>query len=206
MRSITISLLVLFSAQSLAQSQQAINNEAVKMMNNENYKDALALLDPLVTNYPSVTAYRYNRAVTFFNLKQYREAIRDYKVLMEASPESEYAFQIGNAYDHIDSLSTATTYYSKAIDIDQDNYMTYFKRGTVYLKQSLFAKAIDDFTRSFELNPAHHNSLHNRAIALYHSKKQELACEDWCKAVELGNPYSMEHLQKNCKTIPLKCR
>jgi tetratricopeptide (TPR) repeat protein len=189
-----------------AQAEIAINNQAVELMDEERYEEALVILDKLVQEYPTVTKYRENRAATYFGLKEFSKCVDDYKILLETFPEAEYAFQIANAFEHMDSFSNAIAYYSKAVELENDNYLTFFKRGTVFLKMKNFTRATEDFSQAIKLNPDHHNSFHNRGIALYQSDKQELACSDWCQAMQLGNTYSAEHLKKNCKTIPASCK
>ena len=195
-----------FATSSLyAQSKEevALNNLAVSMMDNGNYTEALAHLDKLTASDQNNFVYRYNRAVTLFNLKKYAESIADYKYLHELLPEqTEYVFQIGNAYEQLDSVDLALSFYTKAIEMDQDHFIYFFKRGTVLLKQNQLEKAAADFTSSIELNPKHHNSIHNRGITFYKLGQQSKACEDWCEASLLGNPYSGHHFNQNCSQSP----
>jgi len=176
-----------------------INNKAVVLMNGEQYKEALPYLDDLIARDSISTIYRHNRAVTLFNLKKYRRALADYEILSAAVPEeSEYIFQIGNAYEQLDSAEVAIDFYTKAIKLENDRFLYYFKRGTLYLQKGKFKEAEADFNESILLNPGHDNSLHNRGIALYKMGRTRKACEDWCQANELGNPYSASHIKSNC--------
>jgi tetratricopeptide (TPR) repeat protein len=172
-------------------------------MDSGKYQEALVRLDKLTAADEENYIYRYNRAVTLFNLKEFQAAIDDYKFLHELLPEqSEYVFQIGNAYEQLDSTKLAMDFYTKAISIDADYFIYFFKRGTLLLKQEKLSEAVQDFTVSIELNPSHHNSFHNRGIALYKAGKKASACEDWCKAVRLGNSFSSNHIKQNCKSYP----
>lgn len=187
----------------------ALNNQAVALMDEGKYKEALPYLDKLTTRDTANYIYRYNRAVTLFNLKQFNSAIAEYQYLHSLIPEqSEYVFQLGNAYEHLDSSDVAISYYTKAIEIDPDHFIYFFKRGTIYLKQEKYMEAVSDFSASIEINPNHHNSFHNRGIALYKLGSQTEACENWCQAVQLGNTFSRTHLGQLCKTdntcIPVK--
>jgi len=132
--------------------------------------------------------------------------LKDYQFLLKAVPDdSENFFQVGNIYDHLDSLNKAEMYYSKAIELEEDNFIYYFKRGTVFLKNSRWSESVNDFSRALELNPEHHNSLHNRGIAYYKAGFKEKGCEDWCQALLKGNTKSALHLEKNCERYPLPC-
>ena len=118
-----------------SQKEVKINNKAVALMDGEQYKEALPFLDDLVARDSVSTIYRYNRAVTLFNLKKYRQALADYEILSAAAvpEESEYVFQIGNAYEQLDSAELAIDFYTKAIRLENDKFCTIFKRGTLYL-------------------------------------------------------------------------
>jgi tetratricopeptide (TPR) repeat protein len=201
MRALCAVLLLLIGIDGYSQSPEEvdINNKAVALMDGEQYKEALPFLDDLVTRDSISTIYRHNRAVTLFNLKKYSEALADYEILSAAIPaESEYVFQIGNAYEQLDSAELAVQFYSKAIQLENDKFLYYFKRGTVYLNEGKFKEAENDFNESLLLNPRHDNSLHNRGIALYKLGQTRKACQDWCQADELGNRYSASHIKTNC--------
>ena len=103
-----ILLILLFASNALfsqnKKKEVALNNQAVALMDGGNYKEALKYLNKLTKSDNTNFVYHYNRAVTLFNLKQYREAIVEYKFLHDLLPEqSEYIFQIGNSYEHLDS-------------------------------------------------------------------------------------------------------
>lgn len=176
-----------------------INNKVVALMDEGRYKEALPYLNQLVERDSISTIYRHNRAVTLFNLRRYKEALADYQVLSNAVPEeSEYVFQMGNAYEQLDSSQLAIQYYSQAIKLENDRFLYFFKRGTVYLNEGKLKEAENDFNESLFLNPKHDNSLHNRGIALFKQGQKSRACVDWCQASELGNTYSASHVKTNC--------
>src|SRR5688572_32649152 len=109
-------VLMLVSGTVFCQSREQVDliNQAVALMDEGNYKDALPVLDKLVEADTINTVYRYNRALTLFNLKRYHESLSEYKALAKVLPEqSEYIFQIGNAYEQLDSAAQAVQYYSK---------------------------------------------------------------------------------------------
>ena len=183
------------------EQEEKLNSKAVALMNAQKYKEALPVLNDLISHNAGNILFRHNRAVTLSNLARHREALADYKILATALPdESEYEFQIANAYEQLDSTLQAIDFYSRAIETDSSHFFYYFKRGTIYLKQSYFVQAERDFTSSLNLNPYHDNSLHNRGIARYKLGEESKACDDWCAAYQLGNTTSLSHLKKNCKT------
>ena len=72
-----ILLAVCVNVHSQSSEDVNINNRAVELMNDEQYKQALPYLNDLVTRDSISTIYRHNRAVTLFNLKKYNEALAD---------------------------------------------------------------------------------------------------------------------------------
>ncbi len=189
-----------------AQTEVQLQQKVVKLMGEENYKEALPVIEQLVALDPDQLLYISDRAVVNFHLKNYKASLKDYKLLNKENPAvGEYNFQIGNIYENLDSTKQAEVYYSMAIGMDQENYLYYFKRGTFYLKHAQYTKAISDYDQSLKLNPEHNNSFHNRGIALYKIGEKVRACEDWCQALLYGNPYSASHLEKNCKKYPEPC-
>jgi len=201
MKILCLVILIMACADVYSQSSEDVNvnNRAVELMDEQQYKEALPYLDQLVARDSVNTIYRYNRAVTLFNLKKYNEARADYEILSTAVPEeSEYIFQIGNSYEQLDSSQLAIEFYTKAIQLENDKFLYYFKRGTLLLYKGRFKEAESDFNESLLLNPRHDNSLHNRGIARYKMGQSRKACEDWCLASELGNPHSASHIKANC--------
>jgi tetratricopeptide (TPR) repeat protein len=191
--------MLLTPASGSAQTETQLNDQGVKLIDEGKYKEALPIFEKLVAAGSGNTVYRYNR---YFNLKRYKAALSDYKELVRLVPnEPEYYFQVGNLYEHLDSLNEVEFYYSKAIALEPDYFLYYFKRGTFFLKSDKFPQALRDFNKSLSL----HNSLHNRGIILYKTGQSEKACEDWCQAQLLGNHLSGIHMEKNCKTYPAPC-
>jgi lipoprotein NlpI len=181
-------------------------DRAVTHMAKEEYREALSLLDALMRKDPANVFYRHNRAVCLFHVSAFKDALREYKVLAKASPShAEYQFQIGNIYDHLDSLDMATRYYTAAIGLKDDDATIFFKRGTISLKQQKWVSAVLDFNRALALDSTHDNSMHNRGIALYKIGKRKEACNDWCRATKAGNPTSTNHFDSYCENYKKEC-
>jgi len=200
-------LLTLAWLASFGQDDQAnLVNRAVRHLSAGRFADALAILDPLVKEDTTDITLRHNRAIACFNLKKYRQALADYLFLIRENPLPEYLFQAGNSYEHLNKPDSAIAYYTRTLEVEKDNFLYFFKRGTVLLKTSKYSAAILDFNEALLLNPEHSNSMHNRGLAKFATGNNRGACEDWCDASILGNATAALHLSKNCKTYPPRCR
>ncbi|XP_055548406.1 dnaJ homolog subfamily C member 3 [Wyeomyia smithii] len=67
--------------------------------------------------------------------------------------EIERHLEMGRDFLARGQLSDALTHYHAAVEGDPNNYLTYFKRGTVYLALGKAKFAINDFSRVLELKP-----------------------------------------------------
>uniref|UniRef100_A0A182K1I7 J domain-containing protein n=1 Tax=Anopheles christyi TaxID=43041 RepID=A0A182K1I7_9DIPT len=67
--------------------------------------------------------------------------------------EIDRHLEIGRDFLARGQLSDALTHYHAAVEGDPSNYLTYFKRGTVYFALGKAKFAISDFTRVLELKP-----------------------------------------------------
>jgi tetratricopeptide (TPR) repeat protein len=191
----------------LAQHPEDLNNKGVELMDQEKYAEALPLFDQAIAKDSVTTMFRYNRAVALSNLNRFKEATKDYHFLIRELPdEPEYHFQLAHLYDKLNVPAKAILYYTKAIELDKEDYAFFFQRGVVYLKKNDLSLAVADFTSALKINPESDNSMHNRGVALFKLGKKEQACADWCKAKQLENTFSLESFQKNCQKIVTPCK
>ena len=62
-----------------------------------------------------------------------------------------------------------------------------------------FTGAIDDYTQVIKINPKDSDAFFNRASVKKESGDMKGACEDWRKAVDLGDEEAAKLLKKNCE-------
>jgi tetratricopeptide (TPR) repeat protein len=78
------------------------------------------------------------------------------------------------------------SFYSKALELNPEDAVTYTCRGTVYFSQGRYQKAFVDFNRAIELNPKYSNAYINRGPWYYTKGKYARAIADYKKALELN--------------------
>ena len=81
-----------FTLHAQSKEEVALNNLAVSLMEKGDYKEALAHLDKLTSADQSNFVYRYNRAVTLFNLKQYQKQLRNTNICMNCCQNKANTF------------------------------------------------------------------------------------------------------------------
>ena len=78
-------------------------------------------------------------------------------------------------------------YFSKVIELDDNNSNAYYNRGVVKNNLQQYEEAIEDFNKAIELDNNNSNAYYNRGLAKYNLQRYEEAIEDYNKAIELGN-------------------
>jgi tetratricopeptide (TPR) repeat protein len=99
----------------------------------------------------------------------------------------------------------ATTYYSKAIEIEPKNALGYKKRAEVKQFTENFKGAVADLTKSIELNPNNPDSYELRGLFKEELREFEGAILDYKKAIELEHDTKkIDRYNFNIKTAILK--
>ncbi|KAL3282992.1 hypothetical protein HHI36_006149 [Cryptolaemus montrouzieri] len=88
-------------------------------------------------------------------------------------------------------LADALSHYHSAVDGDPSNYLTYFKRGTVYLALGKAKNALSDLDRVLDLNPDFTPAKVNRGIIHLKQANYDLAQLDFYNVLR-SDPYNVE--------------
>ncbi|WBX77960.1 hypothetical protein PG911_06810 [Tenacibaculum ovolyticum] len=75
----------------------------------------------------------------------------------------------------------------------------YFNKGIKAYQNKDYKSSIENFTKSYELDPKNIDALYNRAAIYYETRKFKLACKDWNELSQLGQKGGIELLKNNCK-------
>jgi len=89
--------------------------------------------------------------------------------------------------------SQAIVYYSKAIELDNQNYLSFFNRGRCYEEDGKKVEALKDYTVSINLKSNHFNSLYWKGSVNYDLNNFKEASSDWQNALKL-NPDNISTL------------
>ncbi|VVC43471.1 Hypothetical protein CINCED_3A002461 [Cinara cedri] len=107
----------------------------------------------------------------------------DYSGFVMGGSEVENHLEMGRDFLARGQLQDALSHYHAAVEGDPDNYLTYFKRGTVYLALGKAKFALIDFGKVLELKPDFTAARYQRGVVLM----KQASIEDARK--ELYNVY-----------------
>ncbi|XP_046911997.2 dnaJ homolog subfamily C member P58IPK [Dermatophagoides farinae] len=76
-------------------------------------------------------------------------------------------------------LNDALSHYHLAVENDPDNYLTYFKRSTVYQAMGRYRSALDDLNECLKLNPDFVPARLQKAVVLYRQGNLDQAQQEF---------------------------
>ncbi len=93
-------------------------------------------------------------------------------------------------------IKEAQILYEKTIENKNDDYLIFSLLGTTFLQLKDYNKAIENFTKSINLNPKYPESFNNRGIAYAEIQSYRLAIKDYNDAINLNKNYFSPYLNK----------
>ena len=115
----------------------------------------------------------------FKDVNTFNQTLENWNLTFQANLDMGDVKRIQKEYQ------AATTYYTKAIEIEPKNALGYKKRGEVKQFTENFKGAVDDLTTAIELNPNNPDSYELRGLFKEDLKEFEGAILDYKKAIEL---------------------
>ena len=147
----------------------------------------------------SITEAYFCRGNIYFAKKMYEDALKDY--LKTEKLKSDYRDNLNNLaflYSETGRMDEAILYYGKAISIKPTIYL-YQRRATCYSYLKKYAKALEDYNKTIEINPFLAEPYFNRGVCYFYVNQLEKACIDWEKASSMGYKSADDLIAKYCK-------
>lgn len=140
----------------------------------------------------------YNSGNQKLDLKQYAAAIRDYDKTIELNRSFAAAYyNRALAKNYLKDYEGAIEDYTKAIELDSTNIQALNNRGLAKKALEDYNGAVEDYTKAINLNDSFATAYFNRGSVKV--LMEENGCDDFKKALDLGNFKAMEYIDKYCK-------
>jgi tetratricopeptide (TPR) repeat protein len=148
---------------------------------------------------PNYNAYK-TRAKARFELRDYKNAISDWNVYLEAFPDEEGAL-ISRGACKIETRDNtgAIVDFDTAIKLNAKNPVSYNYRGVAKGESRQFVEALKDFDYAIKLKYDYAGAFVNRAAVKFASKDKHGACDDLNKADSLGDEMAIQLIETYCK-------
>ncbi|MEI0566725.1 tetratricopeptide repeat protein [Brachyspira pulli] len=115
--------------------------------------------------------------------------------LIENDSGKDSGYYFDKAYKFYDErkYKESIVYYSKTIELDNNNSAAYNNRGLAKNNLGQYQEALKDCNKAIELDPNYSNAYNGRGNAKYGLGQYEEAIKDYDKAIELDINFSMAY-------------
>jgi tetratricopeptide (TPR) repeat protein len=158
----------------------AISDQAIQMLNQKQYNNAIKLLSNGIQTHNNNTFLYFVRGVTYNESKRYNLALSDFDIVIKRFPNNYqgYFFR-GISYGNLNKYNEALSDFNKVIQLkapeDKHHYLsrTYFFMGLSYYNKGLYEYAVKNLEEALRLNPQLRSAYYYKALAW--DKKDEAA-------------------------------
>jgi DnaJ family protein C protein 3 len=137
----------------------------------------------------------WSRLVRSFTILLMTCDIYNFNVAEGINPEVEQHLEMGKKLLAAGQLADALSHYHAAVDGDPDNYLTYFKRATVYLALGKSRSALPDLDKVLELKPDFFAARMQRGNVLMKQGNLQDASKDFTEVIT-REPNNVEAREK----------
>lgn len=133
----------------------------------------------------------YNRGIAYFQLKDYANALNDFKKadLLAKGQDVEVKNNIGVTYARQNKYDEALKAYDEAIKLDPSNYKPYNNKGIALNAMGYPKDALKILEEAIKLNPAESKLYNNKGVSLSQLHQYVQAVEEYNKSLRL-DPYN----------------
>lgn len=163
---------------------------------NKQYKRGVEVFTKLIEYNENLTAMYHNRGYSYFQIKDYNNAEKDYLKALEL-PNADVDMLYDNLsllYFNQENFTKSLEYASKRIELNPKNHVPYIDRGLNYKKLKKYVEAENDFNKSLEISPNFTRAFGYRASLNLELGNFLKAYEDASKAVEINPNYDFGYL------------
>lgn len=165
---------------------EALNNQAVKKVDEEKYAEAIELFRQAISLRPDYAIAYGNLGATFYRTGQFEEAITALKKAIQLDPAlAEAHYRLGVVYSDLGKSDESVEFLKQAIKLNQNFAVAFHDLGCVYIRQQKFKEAVASLERATELEPDNAENYILSGFALSQQKKYGEAIRQIEKAVTL---------------------
>ena len=148
---------------------------------------------------PDYYCYRQS-AKSRWELKDFKGALKDWSVILEANPKDEDAYVSRAACKlNLNDNTGAIVDLDEAIKLNPKNPVSYCNRGVAKGANKVYVEALKDLDYAIKLKFDYPAAFVNRAAIKMASKDKIGACEDLEKADRLGDGMAYKLIERYCK-------
>ncbi|MGD9674805.1 MAG: tetratricopeptide repeat protein [Candidatus Nitrosocosmicus sp.] len=184
------------------QNTEALNNKASLYLDSKKYFHAMETLNKLLSIDKFNVKGLFNRGLCFYHLKRYDEALEDFQEALnlyehetekDKKEEHDLRVCVGITLGKTGKFEHAHFQYDKANEVMPNSFMVINNKGSLYLEQKKYDKALDFFNEAIKIYPSEKISQVNKCFTLYKMGNYKGAIKYGSLLLE---EYEMEKLKK----------
>ena len=165
-----------------------------------NLNQAKLYLDKAIDLQSNLTKAYFERALTFKELGQEKDAVDDYNAIINKEGSSYENVLLNRGLTKIMSgdFNGAMNDLNKVIEDQPNNAELRKNRGNLYTLFGLYDLAIEDFSLALDLDGDYAEAYYNRGLCFMLTNDNFSACSDFTKSVQLGYEKAIENTSYFC--------
>lgn len=129
----------------------------------------------------------YSTATAKYEQVNYKDAIGDYSIAIEANPLYYEAYLWrGHSHYALKNYEAAILDYSKTIQLSPSEPDAYYYRGNSRYMLDKYSEAITDFTLTLKFDPKNATARYYRGLCYYAQKKYGAALDDFSNSISMS--------------------
>ncbi len=174
--------------------------EGTTKLNIKSYDEAIVEFDIAIKINPDSANIYVKRGMCYFGLTKNEKAMEDYNTAIKKDEKNVDAhYNLGLVYQAQDMHQKAFDEFAKVIALNPNHYEAFLHRALSCESQGQFASAIYDYSAAIRIHPKIGENFYKRGLLKRDNLKNENdACEDFCKASDLGFS-DADDLAKDCR-------
>jgi protein O-GlcNAc transferase len=133
---------------------ETLKNQALSLIQNQKYIDALDLLDKAILLQPHFPEAWYHQSFCFRALKNFEQATAALKKLLESHPNLDIGWNaLGLIHYETQQLPLALLCFEKAAQLNASNIESWINKSKVLLDQKEYQDAINALHQAYSIDP-----------------------------------------------------
>ncbi|KAM3134776.1 hypothetical protein pb186bvf_013101 [Paramecium bursaria] len=163
----------------------ALANEAIILIQSNQFQEALNLLDQAISLKPDFQQAYYIQGLCYYNLQKHDQAVQVFNSAIALDPNDvQSIMKKAQSLEKLDRLVELLNTIQKADELTPNNVEVYKIRATTLKKLNRLEEALVDYDRAIQVEPTNPTTYNNKGVLLAQLERYQEAVEMFDKAIE----------------------
>ncbi len=181
---------------------ETLEKKVSVMLQNDQEKDIIRLIDDWIKQYPQQPEYYYLRGIISLYKQKPQKAAEDFENAIYYQIPEKYMDKIylnrGMAYFYLGKYAEAESDFSNAVEMNPRYSAAYHSWGMLKYEIAEYEEAVELFNKAVQIEDTNPVLFYNLGMTYYRLKEMDKACYYFNKSCSLG-------YKNSCKFYLLEC-